>query len=44
MAFERKDLYADAVTEYRLFLQESPNSPSQDKVRAALESAEKHIH
>jgi tetratricopeptide (TPR) repeat protein len=44
MAFERKDAFADAVAEYKMFLDESPGSPSQDKVRAALESAQKHIH
>ena len=42
-AFQRKGVYPDAAAEYRLFLQESPNSPSVDKVRSALDAVEKRM-
>ena len=44
MALQRKQMYPDAATEYKLFLEESPNSPNAGRIRAQLQVMEKQLH
>ena len=43
MALEQKRLDAEAAVEFRQFLQESPNSPSVERIRAELDAIEKRL-
>ncbi len=44
MALEKKQLYAEAASEYRQFLQEAPNSTSAGRIRAQVDALEKRLH
>ena len=43
MALEQKQLDAEAAAEFRQFLQESPHSPSVDRIHAELDAIEKRL-
>ena len=41
MAWVKKERYSEAAAEYRMFLEEAPNSTSADRIRAELDAIEK---
>ena len=43
-AFEAKGVPADAIVEYKTFLKESPDGPSAQRARAALEALQNQVH